>query len=85
MNNINELTAKLEAIAQHAERGWQEAHEQEARAEAAEKRIAELEARTVTLPRPVCTYADHSYPAYSEKQVVDLLESLGINFETGGE
>ncbi|EQA1703488.1 hypothetical protein ACXYXE_004091 [Cronobacter dublinensis] len=85
MNNINELTAKLEAIAQHAERGWQEAHEQEARAEAAEKRIAELEARTVTLPRPACTYADHSYPAYSEKQVVDLLESLGIILETGGE
>ncbi|EJJ0548874.1 hypothetical protein CDU00_10505 [Cronobacter sakazakii] len=53
--------------------------------EAAEKRIGELEARTVTLPRPACTYADHSYPAYSEKQVVDLLESLGINFETGGE
>lgn len=54
MNNINELTAKLEAIAQHAERGWQEAHEQEARAEAAEKRIAELEARTlsVKLPKP---------------------------------
>lgn len=43
MNNINELTAKLEAIAQHAESGWQEAHEQEARAEAAEKRNAELE------------------------------------------
>lgn len=85
MNNINELTAKLEAIAQHAERGWQEAHEQEARAEAAEKRIAELEARTVTLPRPACTYADHSYPAYSEKQVIDLLKSAGINLETGGE
>ncbi|WP_317119749.1 hypothetical protein [Cronobacter malonaticus] len=43
MNNIKELTTKLEAIAQHAERGWQEAHEQEARAEAAEKRVAELE------------------------------------------
>ncbi|EOG5419312.1 hypothetical protein ACLE0S_001051 [Cronobacter malonaticus] len=53
--------------------------------EAAHKRIAELEARTVTLPRPACTYADHSYPAYSEKQVVDLFESLGINLETGGE
>ncbi|STD04917.1 hypothetical protein [Cronobacter sakazakii] len=53
--------------------------------EAAQKRNAELEARTVTLPRPACTYADHSYPAYSEKQVVELLESLGINLETGGE
>lgn len=53
--------------------------------ESAQKRNAELEARTVTLPRPACTYADHSYPAYSEKQVVELLESLGINLETGGE
>ncbi|EOC0428579.1 ead/Ea22-like family protein [Cronobacter sakazakii] len=52
--------------------------------ESAQKRNAELEARTVTLPRPACTYADHSYPAYSEKQVVELLESLGINLETGG-
>ncbi|ELQ6225969.1 hypothetical protein R2308_002958 [Cronobacter turicensis] len=48
-------------------------------------RIAELEARTVALPRPACTYADHSYPAYSEKQVIDLLKSVGINLETGGE
>lgn len=46
---------------------------------------AELESRKVALPRPACTYADHSYPAYSEKQVVELLESLGINLETGGE
>ncbi|MEB8591554.1 ead/Ea22-like family protein [Cronobacter sakazakii] len=53
--------------------------------ESAQKRNAELEARTVTLPRTACTYADHSYPAYSEKQVVELLESLGINLETGGE
>ncbi|WIC11196.1 hypothetical protein QM040_10785 [Escherichia coli] len=42
------------------------------------QRIAELEARAVTLPRPACTYADHSYPAYSERQVLSLLEALGI-------
>lgn len=38
------LTAleKLEATAAQANAGWKEAHEQEARAEAAEKRIAEL-------------------------------------------
>ncbi|EKY3117321.1 hypothetical protein ACTV1L_000190 [Cronobacter turicensis] len=53
--------------------------------EEARARCAELEARTVTLPRPACTYADHSYPAYSERQVVELLESLGINLETGRE
>ncbi|HBV6178798.1 TPA: hypothetical protein MD270_000988 [Klebsiella pneumoniae] len=45
---------------------------------AAEKRIAELESRTVKLPLPSCTYADHSYPAYSKRQVISLLESLGI-------
>ncbi|EPT2445163.1 ead/Ea22-like family protein [Enterobacter hormaechei] len=49
--------------------------------EAAEKRIAEPEVREVTLPRPACTYADHSYPAYSERQVVSLLESLGIRIK----
>lgn len=51
--------------------------------EAAEKRIAELEAREVTLPAPACTYADHSYPAYSERQVVALLGSLGIMTKVG--
>jgi len=44
--------AKLEATEQHSQRGWKEAHEQECRAEAAEKRIAELEARTVTVKLP---------------------------------
>ncbi|EOL8979892.1 hypothetical protein ACM92K_003154 [Cronobacter turicensis] len=53
--------------------------------EAAMKSTAKLDSRAVTLPRPACTYADHSYPAYSEKQVIDLLKSAGINLETGGE
>ena len=48
------------------------------------ERIAELEAREVTLPRPACTYADHSYPAYSKRQVVALLESLGIRINGEG-
>lgn len=51
--------------------------------EAAEKRIAELESRTVNLPLPSCTYADHSYPAYSKRQVISLLESLGITVVEG--
>lgn len=44
---LDELEAKdkriadLEATAAHSNAGWKEAHEQEARAEAAEKRIAE--------------------------------------------
>lgn len=45
--------------------------------------IAELESRTVKLPLPSCTYADHSYPAYSKRQVISLLESLGITVVEG--
>lgn len=43
MNDTDKLMAMLKATEQHAERGWNEAHEQEARAEAAEKRILELQ------------------------------------------
>ncbi|WP_320738756.1 ead/Ea22-like family protein [Enterobacter roggenkampii] len=55
---LDEMEAKdkqiddLEATAAHSNAGWKEAHEQEARAEAAERRIAELEAREVKLPNP---------------------------------
>ncbi|HFO2758413.1 TPA: hypothetical protein ACHJKB_001269 [Klebsiella variicola] len=48
------------------------------------QRIAELESRAVKLPLPSCTYADHSYPAYSKRQVISLLESLGITVVEGG-
>lgn len=44
MNDTDKLMATLKATEQHAERGWSEAHEQEARAEAAEKRVLELQA-----------------------------------------
>ncbi|MFX2588507.1 hypothetical protein [Enterobacter roggenkampii] len=53
---LDELEAKdkqigdLKATAAHSNAGWKEAHEQEARAEAAERRIAELEAREINLP-----------------------------------
>lgn len=47
-----EALEKAQATEAHCNRGWREAHEQEARAEAAEKRIAELESRTVKLPKP---------------------------------
>ena len=78
-----EALEKAQATEAHCNRGWIEAHEQEARAEAAEQRIAELESRTVKLPLPSCTYADHSYPAYSKRQVISLLESLGITVVEG--
>ncbi|MGP1148180.1 hypothetical protein ACJ8LH_01535 [Serratia sp. CY49633] len=35
----------------------------------------------VELPRPSCVYADHSYPAYSQKQVEDLLSSIGLSIK----
>lgn len=35
-------------------------------------------AKTITLPAPACTYADHSYPAYTKQQVLTILESLGV-------
>lgn len=45
-----EVLEKAQATEAHCNRGWREAHEQEARAEAVEKRIAELESRSVKLP-----------------------------------
>lgn len=47
------------------------------------QRIAGLESSTVKLPLPSCTYADHSYPAYSKRQVISLLQSLGITVVEG--
>ncbi|XGS26823.1 hypothetical protein AAHW10_19280 [Klebsiella pneumoniae] len=47
-----EALEKAQATEAHCNRGWIEAHEQEARAEAAEQRIAELDSRTVKLPKP---------------------------------
>nr|WP_109212669.1 hypothetical protein [Klebsiella michiganensis] len=35
-------------------------------------------AKTITLPTPACTYADHSYPAYTKQQVLTMLGSLGV-------
>lgn len=47
-----EALEKAQATEAHCNRGWIEAHEQEARAEAADQRIAELESRTVTVKLP---------------------------------
>lgn len=52
------------------------------------KKIAELEAKLATpvrLPRPACTYADHSYPAYSRKQVEEIITSAGMSFTVEGD
>jgi len=40
--------------------------------------LALAAAKTITLPTPACTYADHSYPAYTKQQVLTMLESLGV-------
>ncbi|HFT3270572.1 TPA: hypothetical protein ACHV4A_005430, partial [Klebsiella pneumoniae] len=44
LKELVEALEKAQATEAHCNRGWSEAHEQEARAEAAEKRIAELDA-----------------------------------------
>lgn len=71
----DELNKHLELAIRKAE-GCSEALRR--KAEAAEKRVAELEAREVVLPSPGCTYADHSYPAYTKGQVLNLLAAAGI-------
>lgn len=45
IGTLVEALEKAQATEAHCNRGWIEAHEQEARAEAAEQRIAELESR----------------------------------------
>lgn len=42
------------------------------------------ESLVVELPRPTCTYADHSYPAYSQKQVEKMLVDCGIRIKGEG-
>lgn len=56
-------------------------YEAENQADAATEELQERRkaaAKTITLPAPACTYADHSYPAYTEQQVLTMLESLGV-------
>ncbi|HIE1445951.1 TPA: hypothetical protein ACXJF2_000861 [Serratia marcescens] len=51
-------------------------------------RIEHLEAKLATpvrLPRPACTYADHSHPAYSRKQVEEIITSSGMRFTVEGD
>ncbi|HGE8503713.1 hypothetical protein ACYZFV_15600 [Serratia ureilytica] len=57
---------------------WQK---DKARADEAEKRLD----TPVRLPRPACTYADHSYPAYSRKQVEEIITSAGMCFTIEGD
>lgn len=41
---------------------------------------------TIILPDPKCTYADHSYPAYSRKQVEAILtEEITKALENAGQ
>ncbi|WP_129543820.1 hypothetical protein [Serratia sp. 1D1416] len=56
--------------------------------DSAQAEIAHLKALLATpvrLPRPSCTYADHSYPAYSRKQVEEILTSAGMCFTVEGD
>lgn len=51
--------------------------------EASRKQFSQLVKNSpeVALPKPACVYADHSYPAYSRKQVEGILESLGVGIK----
>lgn len=31
----------------------------------------------ISIPKPDCTYADHSYPAYSRRAVCEMISDLG--------
>ncbi|WP_343504911.1 ead/Ea22-like family protein [Klebsiella michiganensis] len=96
--NVKRLVDALEkALATEAHRnlGWKEAHEQEARAEAAEKRIAELESRTVKLPEVRITVTEsrrknmtwRELGAYNEgadvtvERISKVLAAAGIKWE----
>ncbi|WP_192956078.1 hypothetical protein [Klebsiella pneumoniae] len=74
-----EALEKAQATEAHCNRGWIEAHEQEARAEAAEQRIAELKSRTVKLP-PTVSVA--GIDVYEAGLVRILLAAAGIKVET---
>ncbi|WP_281161851.1 hypothetical protein [Klebsiella quasipneumoniae] len=77
-----EALEKAQATEAHCNRGWIEAHEQEARAEAAEQRIAELESRTVKLPEPFKLAKSLSGLTYYYADEVDAaLTAAGIKVE----
>lgn len=85
-----EALEKAQATEAHCNRGWREAHEQEARAEAAEKRIAELESRTVTvkLPQRYSMLFREGFSedyrteiAYSAEDIQEMLTAAGIKWE----
>lgn len=86
VNELIEALEKAQATEAHCNRGWSEAHEQEARAEVAEKRISELESRTVKLPdlRQIVSgdryvWSDGVYN-YSQ-DVKAILTAAGIKWE----
>ncbi|HGD3582174.1 hypothetical protein ACE3KB_06170 [Enterobacter hormaechei subsp. oharae] len=83
---LDELEAKdkqiddLKATAAHSNAGWTEAHGQEARAEAAEKRIAELEAKKVKIKLPESFYPDGDIDCplvINENQIIEAIVAAG--------
>lgn len=88
---LAELEAKDKRIAELEEEfafimGQNDGMEKELRDKDA--RIEHLEAKLATpvrLPRPACTYADHSYPAYSRKQVEGIITSAEMRFTVEGD
>ncbi|WFA31440.1 hypothetical protein LUX41_06640 [Klebsiella pneumoniae] len=80
LKELVEALEKARATEAHCNRGWIEAHEQEARAEAAEQRIAELESRTVKLPTQI--EFDDPLSAYEAiEKCKEALAAAGIKVE----
>lgn len=36
----------------------------------------------IILPKPLCTFSDHSRPSYSTRQVKEIIEGLGYAVKT---
>ncbi|MER0200835.1 hypothetical protein KAH87_18930 [Klebsiella quasipneumoniae] len=78
------VKSELDGYKIHASRGQATAMAMVRLFESIDRDLEELQerrqaaAKTITLTTPACTYADHSYPAYTKQQVLTMLESLGV-------
>lgn len=78
---VSALLAELEAARKQSQELAAQCGRLGARAAIAERKLA----TPVRLPRPACVYADHSYPAYSRKQVEEIITSAGMRFTVEGD
>lgn len=91
-NEQRQRIADLEAIATEYAGKFQKAQDAAKHLvimnDSAQAEIAHLKtllATPVRLPRPACVYADHSHPAYSRKQVEEIIATAGLRFTVEGD